>query len=103
MTCRKSLSPGRNETAADVVWPSPPPFNTNHTSTMAYTQEDLDAVRKAIATGEKSVSVNGRRVDYRDMAELIQAENRIAAYLAAPASAPRGGPRRFTFTTMRGD
>lgn len=70
---------------------------------MAYTEDDLQAVRRAIATGEKSVTVGGRRVDYRDMDELLQAEARIQASLATPTNAPRGGPRKFTFTTYRGD
>ncbi len=70
---------------------------------MAFTQTDLDNVRAAIATGEKSVMVNGRRVEYRDMNELLQAEARIQAALAAAPNAPRGGARRFTFTTYRGE
>lgn len=70
---------------------------------MAYTQTDLDNIRTAIATGEKSVMVNGRRVEYRDMSELMAAEARIEAALAAPLNPVRGGPRRFTFTTYRGD
>ena len=70
---------------------------------MTYTAQDLAAVRTAIATGEKSVMVNGRRVEYRDMNELLQAEARIQAELAAGASGVRGGVRRFTFTTARGE
>lgn len=70
---------------------------------MAFTQTDLDNVRAAIATGEKSVMVNGRRVEYRDMSELLQAEARIQAALAATPNAPRGGARRFIFTTYRGE
>ncbi|MDH1429105.1 hypothetical protein N5J23_04795 [Comamonas aquatica] len=70
---------------------------------MAYTQSDLDNVRQAIATGEKSVMVNGRRVEYRDMSELLQAEAHIEAELNRPVGDPRGGFRRFRFTTLRGD
>lgn len=70
---------------------------------MAYTQDDLENVRRAIATGEKSVMVNGRRVEFRDMSELFQAEARIQAALTRPEGAPRGGVRRYRFTTLRGD
>ena len=35
-----------------------------------YSQADLDALNAAIATGAKSVSYNGQRVDYRDLAEM---------------------------------
>lgn len=70
---------------------------------MAYTQTDLDNIRAAVATGEKSVMLNGRRVEYRDMRELMAAEARIEAALTAPVNAVRGGPRRFIFTTYRGD
>ena len=35
-----------------------------------YSQADLDALNAAIATGARSVSYNGQRVDYRDLAEM---------------------------------
>lgn len=70
---------------------------------MAFTQTDLDNVRAAIATGEKIVMVNGRRVEYRDMSELLRAEARIQEALAAAPNAPRGGARRFVFKTYRGE
>lgn len=77
---------------------------TSAPTTMAFTQTDLDNVRAAIASGELSVMHNGRRVEYRSVSELLQAESRISADLAAAApGAVRGGPRRFTFTTYRGD
>jgi hypothetical protein len=47
--------------------------------------------------------VNGRRVEFRDMSELFQAESRIQAALVRPEGASRGGVRRFRFTTLRGD
>lgn len=39
-------------------------------TTTRYTQADLDAMNAAIATGAKSVSYNGQRVDYRDLDEM---------------------------------
>ena len=71
---------------------------------MAYTEADLSAVRAAIASGELSVMQNGRKVEYRSMDDLLKAEQRIQQALAAAApSAVQGGPRRFTFTTFRGE
>ena len=37
---------------------------------MAFTTADLAAVDQAIATGELSVEVNGRRITYRSVADL---------------------------------
>ena len=49
---------------------------------MGYAQSDLDAVRSAIAKGEKTVSFADRSVTYRSIAELVEAERLIAADLA---------------------
>lgn len=46
---------------------------------MAFTQSDLDAVRAAIAKGEKSVQFADRNVTYRSIAELLEAEKVINA------------------------
>lgn len=71
---------------------------------MAYTQADLQAVQRAIASGEMTVKHNGREVTYRSVAELRAAENRILADLAVQAQASTGGGSwRYTFTTARGD
>ncbi|MHC4335513.1 MAG: phage head-tail joining protein [Planctomycetota bacterium] len=48
---------------------------------MAFTQVDLDAVRAAIAKGERSVQFADRSVTYRSMDELLRAEERIASAL----------------------
>lgn len=73
---------------------------------MAYTQTDLDNVKAAIASGEQSVEVGGRKVVYRSVDELRRARDDIAAELAA-GSAVTGGTRRGTFavrfSTARGD
>lgn len=40
---------------------------------MAYTQADIDALKAAIRTGAKSISVNGRTITYHSLAEMRQA------------------------------
>lgn len=51
---------------------------------MAYTQEDLDAVRAAKASGEEEISfADGRRVRYRSIDELTKAEADIQRELNA--------------------
>lgn len=56
---------------------------------MATLTEQLDALKAARASGEKSVSYNGKRVEYRDMAELQQAISAVQAELDAESSTPR--------------
>lgn len=70
---------------------------------MAFTTSDLAAIDAAIATGELTVTHNGRTVTYRSMTDLLKARQTIAAELAAAESGQRGGPYRFTFVTARGD
>lgn len=53
---------------------------------MGFTQADLDAVRAAIARGERSVQFQDRTVSYRSMDELLRAEERIAGALATERS-----------------
>lgn len=71
------------------------------------TQTDLDNINAAIATGELSVEVNGRKVVYRSIDDLIKARTIISADLGATAPASAGSPRRgsfrVTFATHRGD
>lgn len=57
---------------------------------MAYTADDLAAIRRAIATGEKMVQYADRRVEYRTISELQAAEQAILAAMA-PAVVPLGG------------
>jgi hypothetical protein len=42
---------------------------------MAFTQQDLDAINKAIARGERVIQYADRRVEYRNISELIAARN----------------------------
>jgi len=74
---------------------------------MAFTQTDLDNINAAIATGELSVEVNGRKVVYRSVDDLLKAravmQADLASSSAAVASSPRRGAFRVTFATHRGD
>lgn len=73
---------------------------------MAFTQTDLDNINTAIATGELSVEVNGRKVVYRSVDDLLKARAVMQADLAATvtaSSSPRRGAFRVTFATHRGD
>lgn len=73
---------------------------------MSFTPTDLQNINAAIATGELSVEVNGRRVVYRSVDDLIKARNLVQADIAgagASASMPRRGAYQVRFTTARGD
>ncbi|MCA3303803.1 MAG: hypothetical protein INF98_16735 [Roseomonas sp.] len=73
---------------------------------MAFTTADLDAIKTAIARGELSVEVAGRRVVYRSTSDLILAADRIQTELANAANVSANGTRRgafrVTFSTHRG-
>lgn len=70
---------------------------------MSFTNADLTAVDTAIATGELTVEVNGRRVTYRSMDDLERARTLIKGELAAqsPNASTRRGSYRVTFATLR--
>lgn len=72
---------------------------------MAFTSADLAAVDSAIASGELTVEVNGKRITYRSFTELESARRLIVGELAGTAgtSGTRRGAYRVTFTTARGD
>ena len=65
---------------------------------MAHTQADLDAIKAAIASGEQSVEVAGRKVQYRSIDDLRKARDDIAAELANEAAASTTAVRRGNFT-----
>lgn len=48
---------------------------------MAFTAEDLESLNAAIASGELSVTIDGRMVQYRSIAELLKAKNHITQAL----------------------
>jgi hypothetical protein len=44
---------------------------------MSWTQSDLDALEKAIATGARAVKFEDREVEYRSTSELLRARELI--------------------------
>lgn len=70
---------------------------------MAISQNDLDALDAAIASGALSVMFDGRSITYQNTAQLIAAREHTAKVLSG--SLQNRGPRvfRFGFTTHRGD
>lgn len=64
---------------------------------MAHTQADLDAIKAAIASGEQSVEVAGRKVVYRSVDDLRKARDDIATELASAATASTSAVRRGSF------
>lgn len=71
---------------------------------MAFTQEQLEAVETAIATGELRVSFNGREVTYRSVSDLMAARRVIKdalAAAAAPVGAPTLGGRAYTLADFQ--
>ena len=49
------------------------------------TQAKLDQLDEAIAQGQRVIQYNGKRIEYRSMAELLQARAVIADQLAGSA------------------
>jgi hypothetical protein len=68
---------------------------------MALTQTDLDALDTAIASSEFDVHLEGRRVRYRTMEELMKARAHVAELLSAGRT--RRSSYTFDFRTSRGD
>lgn len=55
---------------------------------MAFTQTDLDALDRAIASGELSIrDSDGRQVTYRSTDELLKARDKVAGILSASSTA----------------
>lgn len=48
---------------------------------MAVTQQDIDALNAAIASGERVVVLNGQSVTYRSISDLITARNDLMQQL----------------------
>lgn len=61
---------------------------------MPLTQTDLDAINRAIASGELTIrKADGAQVTYRSMDELIKARELARADIAAAQPSPRSYPR----------
>lgn len=59
---------------------------------MPLTQTDLDAIDRAIAGAELTVTVDGKSVTYRSISELKRAREHVAGVITASA-----GKRRSVF------
>ncbi|MBU6955515.1 phage head-tail joining protein [Hahella sp. HN01] len=65
-----------------------------------YTQEQLDVLKRALATGERRVSFGDKTVEYRSVAELQAAIRTVEAEISRREHAPR--VRRIYMTTGKG-
>lgn len=68
---------------------------------MGFSTADLDSINAAIASGELTVSVQGRSVTYRSIDDLLKAKTAIEDGLRAQSPAPRVRTGYFTFGTSR--
>jgi len=69
-------------------------------SAMAWTADDRDRLKAAIARGESRVSFADRSVEYRSIAEMREALALIEAELATAADPPR--PRQWLLYGSKG-
>jgi multidrug resistance efflux pump len=67
---------------------------------MSYTTTQLDALKRALATGERRVSFGDKTVEYRSVEELQEAIRTVEAELARSAGAP--SKRQIRVTTAKG-
>ncbi|MFM0192412.1 hypothetical protein PQQ65_04920 [Paraburkholderia strydomiana] len=66
---------------------------------MAFTQQSLDAIESAIASGTLTVEYNGKRITYQSTADLIRVRNMIKADLENRSGV--GGSRSSVGTYRR--
>lgn len=67
---------------------------------MAYTEAQLQALRDALARGERRVTFADKTVEYRSVEELKAAIREVEAALARDAGAPKA--RQIRITTDKG-
>ena len=67
---------------------------------MSYTTTQLDALKKALATGERRVSFGDKTVEYRSVEELREAIRTVEAELARTSGASL--KRQIRVTTTKG-
>ena len=60
---------------------------------MAFTQDDLSALERAIASGELTIRTNDKLVTYRSTDELIKARDTVSAALQSQTATARQYPR----------
>lgn len=66
---------------------------------MSYTNAQLDALRKALATGERRVTFGDKTVEYRSVAELQAAIRAVEAEIARGSVTSK---RQIRVTTGKG-
>lgn len=67
---------------------------------MSYTTTQLDALKRALATGERRVSFGDKTVEYRSVEELQAAIHTVEAELARAAGTR--AKRQIRVTTAKG-
>ena len=67
---------------------------------MTYTNTQLDALKRALTTGERRVSFADKTVEYRSVEELQAAIRTVESELARSAGATR--KRQIRVTTAKG-
>ena len=67
---------------------------------MTYTTTQLEALKRALATGERRVSFGDKTVEYRSVEELRSAIRTVESELARSAGASR--KRQIRVTTAKG-
>jgi hypothetical protein len=66
---------------------------------VSYTQAQLEALQRALATGEHRVSFGDKTVEYRTVAELQAAIRTVEAEIARGGGTPK---RQIRVTTAKG-
>ena len=67
---------------------------------MSYSTEQLEALRRALVTGERRVSFGNKTVEYRSVEELLAAMRTVEAELARVADSRH--TRQVRITTGKG-
>ncbi len=71
--------------------------------TMAVTQQDIDNLTRAIASGERQVAIGGEQITYRSIDDLLKARDRLQRELAAQdTSAPKPPRQTRLYLSSRG-
>ncbi len=64
---------------------------------MAWTQNDLDKIEKAIATGQKKLQLNGRMMEYQTIGDMLKARDAIKQELNDQAAETAGVSRPLSY------
>lgn len=67
----------------------------------SYTQQDLDALNSAIASGHLRVEYDGKKVEFRSLSDLIRIRDMVAEDLS-PSNSSSASQRQFYPTFSKG-